>query len=326
MKAKIVWWSAAVLLIASALAAAEDWRGQNRLVGSVVDKKTGAPVKGAKLELRIQKGGHGGPDLTADNNGKWAVLGLASGGWNIDVTAPGYDTRQTSVSIGEGQRLPPMKIEMEPSAPPPPPAAAAAAAPQEVVKIGGTAVTKEIADAVEAGNKFLGEQKYKEAIEQYEKAYPTLSSNIGLKLALARAYYGSNQIKKAIVLLEEVYKADPSVTQNAVLLANMLLEDGQLERGKQIIDALPAGSLDVNSLLNTGIALMNKKNPAAATEYFTRAIALAADSHLGYYYRGLAAIQMNKAKQAKPDLEKVIELAPNSDEAKDAREYLKSIK
>ena len=43
-------------------------------------------------------------------------------------------------------------------------------------------------------------------------------------------------------------------------------------------------------------------------------------------YRGLATIQMGKAKQAKPDLEKVIQLAPDSNEAKEAKEYLKSIK
>lgn len=319
--------SAAVLFVAAALCAAEDWRGQNRLSGTVVDKKTSAPVKGAKLALRIGKGSKGGPDLTTDDNGRWAILGLSAGLWNIDVSAAGYETRQISMPLAEGQRVPPMKIELDPVAAQQPAAAAPGEAPaQEEVKIGGTAVTKEIADAVEAGNKFLGEQKYKEAVEQYEKAYPTLSSNIGLKLALARAYYGSDQIKKAIVLLDEVYKADPAVTQNAVLLANMLLEDGQLDRGKQIIDTLPAGALDLNSLLNTGIALMNKKQPGPASEYFTRAIALSADSHLGYYYRGLAAIQMNKAKQAKPDLEKVIELAPNSDEAKEAREYLKSIK
>ncbi|HEY8132979.1 MAG TPA: tetratricopeptide repeat protein [Thermoanaerobaculia bacterium] len=314
----------AAILIAAAAFAAEDWRGNNRLSGSVVDKNTGAPVKGAKLSLRSQRGSKGGPDISADNNGKWAVLGIGAGGWDIDVSAPGYDVRQVSVGLSEGQRLPPMKIEMEPTAAPQPTAAAEPA--HEEVKIGGTAVTKEIADAVEAGNNFLGQQKYKEAIAEYEKAYPTLSSNVGLKLALARAYYGAGELKKSIVLLDEAYKADPSNTQNAVLLANILLEDGQLERGKTIIDALPAGTLDMNSLLNTGIALMNKKQPAAAVEYFNRAIALDANKYDGYYYRGLALIQAGKAKQAKPDLEKVIQLAPDSNEAKEAKEYLKSIK
>ena len=314
------------LLVATVAFAAEDWRGDNRLAGSVVDKNTGSPVKGAKVMLRTQKGAHGGPDVFTDNGGKWAVLGIAAGGWNIDVEAPGYVTRQVSAGLSEGQRLPPMKIEVEPQAAPAP-ATATEAAAQEEVKIGGTAVTKEIADAVEAGNKFLQDQKYKEAIEQYEKAYPTLSNNVALKLALARAYYGMGQIKKAIVLLDEAYKTDPANTQNAVLLANMLLEDGQLDAGKKIIDALPAGAIDYNSLINTGIVLMNKKQPNAAVEYFNRAATLDANRYEGYYYRGLALIQAGKAKQAKPDLEKVIALAPaDSQEVKDAKEYLKSIK
>ncbi|MDQ6800291.1 MAG: tetratricopeptide repeat protein, partial [Acidobacteriota bacterium] len=301
------------------------WRGNNRLAGYIIDKTTGKPIAGAKLKLRSTKGSQGGPDIAADTNGKWAVLGLGAGGWNIDIEAPGYDLRQVSTGLNEGQRLPPMKIEMEPVAAPQPVAAAAEPAHEEV-KIGGVAVSKDIADAVETGNKLLNEQKYKEAITEYEKAYPTLSANLSLKFALARAYYGSGQVKKAIVLLDEAYKAEPTNTQAAVLLANMLLEDGQLEKGKQLIDSLPPTSLNLDSLLNTGIALMNKKQPNAATEYFSRAITLDANRYEGYYYRGLAAIQMGKAKQAKPDLEKVIALAPDSSEAKDAREYLKSIK
>ena len=69
------------------LIASEDWRGNNRLSGYVVDKATGKPVPNAKVSLRIQKGSKGGPDVTADANGKWAVLGMISGMWNIDVEA-----------------------------------------------------------------------------------------------------------------------------------------------------------------------------------------------------------------------------------------------
>jgi tetratricopeptide (TPR) repeat protein len=312
------------VLTATAMFASEDWRGDNRLSGYLVDKTTGKPVAGAKLKLRILRGAQGGPDIAADNNGKWAVLGIGAGNWNIDIQAPGYEVRQIGpVSLAEGQRLPPIKIEMEPAVVQ---QTATAEPAHEEVRIGGVAVSKDIADAIGAGNDLLGQRNYKEAIEQYEKAYPTLSSNLSLKLALARAYYGAGQVKKAIVLLDEAFKADPTNMQAAVLLGNLLLEDGQLEAGKKIIDSLPAGTLDMNSLLNTGIALMNKKQPAAAIEYFNRAITLDATRYEGYYYRGLGLIQAGKAKQAKPDLEKVIQLAPDSNEAKEAKEYLKSIK
>ena len=319
--------AAAVLISTGTLIASEDWRGNNRLAGTVVDKATGKPVAGAKLKLRVQKGSQGGPDITGDNNGRWAVLGLASGGWNIDVEAPGYELRQIGpVQVTEGARVAPIRVELDAQAAPQPQPAAAEPAHEEV-KIGGVSVTPEVAAAVESGNKLMNDGKFKEAVTEYEKAYPVLSSNIGLKFALARAYYGAGERKKAIVLLDEAYKADPANGQTGILLANMLIEDGQAERGKAIIEKLPAGAItDPNTLNNIGIAAMNKKQPAAAVEYFNKAIAMDEKRYEGYYYRGLAYIQMGKAKQAKPDLEKVIAIAPDSPEAKDAREYLKSIK
>jgi tetratricopeptide (TPR) repeat protein len=319
-------WCIALLLLAPALFA-QAWRGNNRLAGSVVDQKTGAPVKNAKVTLRIQKGGSGGPELTTDEKGKWSVLGIAAGGWDLDVNAEGYVTKKLSVGLHENERLPPMKIELEPAAAPQPAAAAAADEASEQVSIGGTTVTKEVAAAVEAGNGFLKNKQFKEAVEQYEKAYPALSANPALKVALARAYYGSGDLKKSIALLDEAYKADPANVGNAMLLAQLSLEDGQLDKGKQILEALPASALtDPTAFVNVGILLMNKKQPAAAREYFSKAITIAPNAVEGYYYRGLAAIQMGKAQEAKPDLQKVLAIAPDGPEAKDAREYLKSIK
>jgi tetratricopeptide (TPR) repeat protein len=313
-------------IFVATLMAAEDWRGNNRLAGTVVDKGTGKPVARASLKLRIQKGSQAGPDINADANGKWAILGLASGAWNIDVEAPGYELRQIGpVQMSEGQRLPPIKIELEPQAAPQP--VVEAEPPHDEVKIGGVAVSQDIADAIEAGNKFIGEQKYKEAVAEFEKAYPTLSSNVSLKIALARAYYGTGELKKAIVLLEEAYKANPSDTPVAMLLASILVEDGKTERAKEIMAKLPAEAIsDPGIYINMGITAMNKKQPGVAIEYFTKAIGLDENRHEGYYYRGLASIQMGKVKQAKPDLEKVLQLAPDSAEAKEAKEYLKQIK
>lgn len=217
-----------------------------------------------------------------------------------------------------------MKIELEPVVREEAPAETAAV---EEVKIGGVSVTADIAAAVEAGNNLLKESKFKEAVEQYEKAYPTLSSNLSLKVALARACYGSGDHEKALVLLDEAYKADPTNVQNALLLGELLLENGQLERGKSVVESLPAGSVsDPTVMVNIGILMMNKKQPDVARVYFSKAIAIDASRAEPYYFRGLAAIQAGKAKEAKGDLQKAIDLAPESTEAKEARELLKQIK
>jgi len=308
------------------LIASEDWRGNNRLSGYVVDKATGKPVPNAKVSLRIQKGGKGGPDVTADANGKWAVLGMNSGVWNVDVEAPGYVVRQGNVQLGEGQRIPPMKIELEPAVIAAAPAAGQEAPPVEEVKIGGQVVSKDIAEAVEAGNAALTAKNYKDAVTSYEKASAALPAFMPIRFALARAYYGAGDLKKAVTTMGDVYTADPTNARNAMLYANMLLEDGQLDKGKAIVDKLPAADVDHTALTNIGIVLMNKKQPAAARDYFTKVIEANPKEAEGYYYRGLATIQAGKSKEAKADLQKVIEIAPDSDQEKEAKEYLKSIK
>jgi tetratricopeptide (TPR) repeat protein len=299
------------------------WRGNARLQGTVVDQKSGQPVNGAKVALRLKS--NGGPDLTTNAQGKWSVLGLGSGSWDIDVTAPGYVTKALSLSIAEGERIPPMKIELEPAeevAPPPPPAEA----PVEEVQIGGVAVSPDVAAAVEAGNAFVAAGKFKEAVEQYEKAYPLLSSNLGLKMALARAYYGTGDLKKSVALLNEAYQIDPANVPNVLMFAQLLLEDGQLDRGREVIEKLPAGALtEPTALINIGILLMNKKQPAAAYDYFTKAIAIDANRAESYYLRGLAGVQTKQMKSARADFAKVLVLAPDSSEAKEAKELLKSI-
>ncbi|MEA2570457.1 MAG: Carboxypeptidase regulatory-like domain [Acidobacteriota bacterium] len=316
-----------VALFAGAALASEDWRGQNRLAGTITDAN-GKPVKGAVIALRLQKGSSSGPDVKADDHGKWAMLGLGAGSWNIDVSAPGFQTKQLSVSISEGERLPPMKIALDAAqVQQAETAATPSEAPVQEVKIGGVAVTQDIADAVEAGNKALGEKNFKEAVANYEKAYPTLSANLPLKQALARAYYGAGDLKKAVVLMDEMYKADPSNVPNALLYAELLLEDGQLDKGKDVVEKLPADALkDPTALINIGILMLNKKQPAAARDYFTKAIAVDGNRAETYYYRGLSEVQLNKMKDAKADLEKTVSLAPASSEAKEAAELLKSIK
>ena len=219
------------------LIASEDWRGNNRLSGYIVDKATGKPVPNAKVSLRIQKGGKGGPDVIADANGKWAVLGMNSGMWNVDVEAPGYVVRQVNVPVSEGQRVPPMKIEIEPAVVAA--AAPAEAAPVEEVKIGGQVVSKDIADAVEAGNAALTAKNYTEAVTSYEKATTALPAFMPIRFALARAYYGAGDLKKAVATMADVYTADPANARNAMLYANMLLGMASSTKAKRSSTSFP---------------------------------------------------------------------------------------
>ena len=83
-----------LIVVAASLAAspllAQEWRGKARIDGFVKDKD-GHPIADATVELTK---GPGKATTKTNNKGYWAILGLAGGQWNIDISAAGFDTRR----------------------------------------------------------------------------------------------------------------------------------------------------------------------------------------------------------------------------------------
>ena len=311
-------------IIAALGASAQAWKGVARIQGTVVDAQ-GKPVKGAQVKLTSVKDEGGPKPIVTDDKGKWAALGLSSGSWNVDVTADGFLPRATSVALSELTRLPPMKIELEAAPPPPPPKEETVVT--ESIQVGGVEISPEIAQAIEAANAFVKESKWKEAATEYEKAVAVLPANMPLKFALSRAYYGSGEIDKAIRQLQAVYAADSGNMTAATLLTDMLLEKGKVDEAKTILAAMPPGALsDPNTIINIGIRYMNLNKTDEAWKHFNDAVSVAPDLAAAYYYRAVAALSSKKMADARKDLNKVIEIDPNSAEAKDAKELLAQMK
>lgn len=305
---------AAVLLLSlAAELPAQDWRGKARVDGWIKDK-SGKPIPGATIALSRAKGG--GTSIQSNDKGYWAILGLASGTWNLDVSAKGFETRKINVSLSEGTRIPPMEIVLESAAPA---AASGAAAPNQAAA--------EVKAAVEDGNRLLTEKKYAEARAQYEKALAIIPDNAALLKGVAQTYHGENNRPKAIETLRKVQQIDPGDNENRMLLASMLLEDGQLDEGQKLLEGLPPGAVkDPAIYVNVGILFMNKNNPAQAQGYFTKAIEIDASQPDAYYYRGLSYLGVKKTAEAKADFKKYLELAPQGENAKEVREIVQTLK
>jgi Flp pilus assembly protein TadD len=311
-------------LLIAATASAQAWRGKGRIQGIVVDP-SGKAIVGAKVHVVSARGG-GPADVKTDKNGRWAAGGLIGGVWNIDIEAEGYEKKAGTAEVSEMNSTPPMKTQLEPV-----PQQTEVPMPEEATKesisVGGVEISAETAAALDAANTFMKEQKWAEAAAEYEKAIAVLKDNQSLKFALSRAYYGAGQLKKAIAPLTEVYTADSGNITAATLLANMLAEDGQLDAAKKVLDAMPPGSLtDPTAIINIGIVFMNKGQVQDAWGYFDKAVKISPQAPETYYYRALAELQLKKNDAAKTDLKKVVELAPDGPEAKDAKELLDQLK
>jgi tetratricopeptide (TPR) repeat protein len=293
---------------------AQDWRGKGRVDGWVKDPD-GKPIADAKVELSRQAGGS--TSTKTNKKGYWAILGLIGGTWNVDVSAPGFETRKVSVSLNEASRNPAMDIQLQRAAP---------AAPQEGTAAPGGAGPEAIA-AVQEGNRLLVEKQYAAARAQYEKALAAVPDNPAILNGIAQSYELEGNKEKSIEIRGKIQSLDPSDAQNQIILGSLLLEKGDLEQGRAILDALPPDVIkDPGVYINLGILFMNKNKTEEARTYLTKAIELDPASADGYYYRGLALLQAKKNAEAKADLKKFLELKPDAPEAKEVQEILQALK
>ncbi|HEX9160674.1 MAG TPA: tetratricopeptide repeat protein [Thermoanaerobaculia bacterium] len=342
-----------VLALAMANIATAQVRGRGRLNGTVVDKTTGKGIEGATITIVPATESTAPIVAKTDARGRWQAIGFTTGQWNVDIAANGYETSRGSVSISEAQMIPPIKTELTPVPPAEAPAPVVEAVPKEAV-----AAIKEGQDllAIKAGDVVTSSQttgagsstavshtvtadevkeNAKHAAADFEKALPLVpdkpefaQTRTQIAQVMAQAYYRAGDLPKAIQNLELVRAADATNTGVQLLLVNLYLENGQLDKAKELLTGLPANAItEPTPYVNVAILFLNKKDPASAVSYLDKAVALDPKAMESYYYRGLAEMQMKKMKEAKADFEQVLALAPaDSPEAHDAKQLLAGLK
>ncbi|HEY1252499.1 MAG TPA: tetratricopeptide repeat protein [Thermoanaerobaculia bacterium] len=302
---------------------AQDWRGGKARVDGIVKNAKGEPIEGCKVAMRWGRSTHGGPDLTTDKKGRWAIFGLVGGAWDIDFEAPGYQTKKISVDLNEGSRNPSVEIQLEAAAAPAP---GAPAAPTEEISVGGKKISKETAAAIEAGNQAMAAKNWAGARESYVKALAELPDNTPLLQRVSAAYLGEGNTEEALKYARQVTDKDPQEFGAWMMIAEIELQKGNLEAGKAALDKIPPDKVtDPQPYLNIGILSINAKKPAEAEPAFDKAIAIKPDLADAYYYRGLVRMQLKKNAEAKADFQKALQLAPDGPDAKDIRDLLKTM-
>jgi len=311
--------------LATSFAAAQDWRGGKARLDGIVKNVKGEPIEGCKVSLRWGRSTHGGPDLTTDKKGRWSIGGIVGGPWDIDFEANGYAPKKISVELQEGGRNPTVDIQLE--------AQQAAASgtggggPKEAqILVGGKKISKETAEAIEAGNQAMSAKNWTAARESYVKALSELPDNTALLQRVAAASLGEGKTDEALQYARQVTEKDPQEFTAWRMIAELELQRGNLEAGTAALERVPPDKItDGQPYLNVGILSINKKKPAEAEAAFDKAIAIQPDLVEAYYYRGLARMQLKKNGEAKADFQKALALAPDGPDAKDIKDLLKSM-
>lgn len=273
-----------------------------RVQGSVLDAD-GQPIEGASVTL--ENAAIGPPrTLSTDKRGRWAVLGLEAGSWNVDFEAEGYLPRKISVSVSAFSNLKPMEMRLERAGPP-----------------------AELLEAAHDGDAAFEAGRFAEARGHYEKLL-ALRPDLGptLHVKIARCCKEEGDYQKEIEHLEAALEANPDNHGVRTLLAMELLEQGESARGLELlatVDDRQVASADV--FYNIGISFLNQGRQANAIEYFTKAVELDPSYTDGYFQRGLAYFGRQELDKARGDLQKVVDLAPEGPQAQTAETVLSQL-
>jgi predicted Zn-dependent protease len=301
--------AAAMLSLVAALgfSAASQTRGMGRIAGKVTDEN-GKPIEGVTVRGTIAAGGS--PVAAKSNSkGDWVLAGVAPGTWNIDFEKAGWEPSRISVPVVELTMNPPMQVKMKP---------AAARADPNV----------EIRAELEKAAALLNARKYADARAIYESLLEKYPNVHQLHPMIARTYHAEKDLDKAVEHLRMAVETMPDNVEAKLLLGNTLIEAGKTDEGKQILSAIDSSKItDPTVLLNVGITLINQGKAADAFTYFDQVVTRFPAHADGYYYRGVANLQLQKTAEAKADLEKFVGLAaPDAPELAMAKKILEQLK
>ncbi|HSG39347.1 MAG TPA: tetratricopeptide repeat protein [Thermoanaerobaculia bacterium] len=311
-----------LLLVVSVPVWGQAWAGRGRLQGTVKDE-SGKPVEGARITLRkgndrVDPKADGPKTITTDKNGKWSILGLAGGTWGILIEKEGLMTSEGQAPVNEFAVAQPINIVLK-------------APPKEVIqKAQEESAAGQAKAALERANALLAQGKYAEARASYEEGMAKLedqSLHPAIYRAIADSWYKEGKADQAIASLKKSLEYAPDDAATLQLLVNLLVAEDREDEAKVYMAKLPQGAtVDPNTILNLGIKEFNSGNMDQAMTHFDRAVRENPSLAEAYYFRALVYMNQQKNAEARADLEKLIQLDPDNQYAKDAREFLKDLK
>lgn len=287
---------------------AQTWRGRGRLQGKV-DLPDGNPAEGATVTLTWNDSGEGPDPITTDDKGRFAMIGLAGGTWNVQIELDGYLIENGTVQVSgvQGMQAKPLNITLAPI-------------PEETAG-------PDIVGMVEEGNQLLQAEQYGQARAKYQEALAELEpkNHPPILMGVARTYFQEENTKEALATMDAILDIEPGNVDALKLAIQMASLSGMDDEADAYMARLPEGEtvqLDPNVALNRGIEAYNAGDLETAMGHFGTVVAENPDLADGYYYRGLIYLQQGDNDAALTDFQRFLELDPEHSEAATAREFV----
>jgi Flp pilus assembly protein TadD len=211
--------AAAVLVVALGGSAA----AQTGRVTGVVKDDHGDPVKGATIIAERPDASPSSFTASTDEKGRFAMIGLRSGVWQMRASAPGYSSDGGELNVRTMPTLsPPVTFTLTKFIAPP--------------SALGTTAPKDLQAALASADALYNNQRWDEAIVAYTAILEKSPSLSVINLQIAAAYRNKKEFDSAITAYNQLLKADPENGKAKVGIAMTNLEKGDLDTAEQTLE------------------------------------------------------------------------------------------
>ncbi len=283
----------AMMIICTSPAFSKVWA---RVSGSV-KSEDGKPIAGARVIFIFSEDGTK-QELTTDKKGNWSRVDMRPGQWTVGVMADGYQPDNVTVTLSAIKKNPPIDIKL-------------ALIPESPLS---------------KGDALYDQAKYTEALQEYQRVLAENPDLYQLHDKIGLCYYRLNDPDNAAKAFKLMLEKDPESRSTLINLSSIYLEKGNLEEGMKYIKQLDEESIkDPKTFYNIGVIFFNKNRMDMAVDYFEKCVARDPNYVDAYYQLALAYLNKGDMEKAKTNLQKVIQLAPESEKAALAKEMVSGL-
>ena len=192
-------------------------------VTGVIKDDHGDPVKGATIVAENPDASPTSFTASSDEKGRFAIIGLRSGVWQLRASAPGYASDggelnvRTMPTVTAPVTLTLQKLIVPPSA------------------LGSTA-PKDLQAALASADALYNNQRWDEAIVAYSAILERSPSLSVINLQIAAAYRNKKAYDSAITAYNQLLKVDPDNGKAKVGIAMTNLEKGDLDMAERTLE------------------------------------------------------------------------------------------
>jgi tetratricopeptide (TPR) repeat protein len=292
-------------LLAATVVAAQEWKGQGRIPGVVVDEQ-GNPIEGVRVKFFCPKF-EGGFETKTGKDGRWMGAWMRSALWNIDFDKLGYAPVHKSLQMNQFEKYKEMRVVMR--------------------KIEGLVVSEDMKKDLTAANDLYDKKDYPAAIEAYKAFLAKFPDAYFIWRNIGNAYFLTEKYDEAEAAYKEALAKNPADIEAMIGIGNCYSNRGNTDAamewyGKVSIDKLN----DPGLLYSVGMSYFQTQKLAEAAAFFEKALSLDETQIDALYQLGITYTAQQQKDKAIAAFEKYLKIDPDSERAAQVKSFLDYLK